>query len=101
MCCKWILVEYVPRKPAVQRCWGGSELVVVAPADDLLAGGAQQDGVLELRRVGALDVAQGRVGIHDAQVAQVLQRHQVFALPQAIQPPPAEGKSTKVFIDNV
>lgn len=79
----------------------GFESVVIPPADDLLAGGAEQDGVLELRRVGALDVAQGRVRIHDAEVAQVLQSHQVFALPQAIQPPAAEGKSTKVFVDNV
>jgi len=76
-------------------------LVVIASADNLFARWAQQYGVLKLCRVRAFDVAQGRIGIHDAQVAQVLQCHQVFALPQAIQPSAAEGKSTEVFIDDV
>jgi len=76
-------------------------LVVISSADNLFARWAQQYGVLKLCRVRAFDVAQGRIGIHDAQVAQVLQCHQVFALPQAIQPSAAEGESTKVFIDDV
>ena len=54
-----------------------AELVVGAPRDDLLAGGPEQDGVLELSRVAALDVAKWRVGIHDSLLAEVLQRHLV------------------------
>lgn len=76
-------------------------LVVISSADNLLACWAQQYSVLKLCRVRAFNVAQGRVWIHYSQVTQVLQCHQVFTLSQAIQPSAAEGKSTKVFIDNV
>lgn len=58
--------------------------VVVSPAHHLLAGGPEQDGVLELSRVAALGVAERRVRVHDAQVTQVLQGHQVLALAQAV-----------------
>lgn len=76
-------------------------LVVISSADNLFARWAQQYSVLKLRCVRAFDVAQGRIRIHYTQVAQVLQCHQVLALSQAIQPSAAEGKSTKVFIDNI
>ena len=39
----------------------GFWLVVVTAGDDLLAGGAEDDAVLELCRVAAFDVAQGGV----------------------------------------
>lgn len=54
--------------------------VVIPPAHHLLAGGPEQDGVLELSGVAALGVAERGVGVHDAEVAQVLQGHQVLAL---------------------
>ena len=47
-------------------------LVVFAPGDDLLARRPQQDGVLELRRVAPLDVAQRWVRLHYALLAEVL-----------------------------
>lgn len=75
--------------------------VVVSPAHHLLAGGPEQDGVLELSGVAALGVAEGRVGVHDAQVAQVLQRHQVLALAQTVQPAAAERQSAEVLVDDV
>lgn len=75
--------------------------VVVSPAHHLLAGGPEQNGVLELSGVAALGVAEGGVGVHDAQVAQVLQGHQVFALAQTVQPAPAERQRAKVLVDNV
>lgn len=78
---------------------GGS--VVISPAHHLLAGGPEQDGVLELSSVAALGVAQRRVGVHDAQVAQVLQRHQVLALAQAVQPAAAKRQRAEVLIDDV
>lgn len=75
--------------------------VVVSPAHHLLAGGPEQDGVLELSGVAALGVAERRVGVHDAEVAQVLQRHQVLALAQAVQPAAAERQRAEVLVDDV
>lgn len=57
--------------------------------------------MLELGSVGALGVAERGVGVHDAQVAQVLQGHQVLALPQPVQPAPAERQRAKVLVDHV
>lgn len=78
---------------------GGS--VVVPSAHHLLAGGPQQDGVLELGGVAALGVAERRVRVHDAQVAQVLQRHQVLALAEAVQPAAAERQRAEVLVHHV
>lgn len=75
--------------------------VVVSPTHHLLAAGPEQDGVLKLSRVAALGVAQRGVGVHDAQVAQVLQRHQVLALAQTVQPAAAERQCAKVLVDDV
>lgn len=74
--------------------------VIGAAADDFLAGRPQQDGVLELGRVAALDVAQRRVRVDDALVAQVLERHQVFRLVQTVEPAAAEGQRAKVLVDD-
>lgn len=52
-------------------------LVIGASGDDLFAGRPEQDGVLKLRRVAALDVAEWRVRIDDALLAKVLERHLV------------------------
>lgn len=75
--------------------------VVISPAHHLLAGGPEQDGVLELSGVAALGVAERRVGVHDAKVTQVLQRHQVLALAQAVQPAAAERQRAEVLVDDV
>lgn len=75
--------------------------VVVSTAHHLLAGGPEQDGVLELSGVAALGVAEGRVGVHDAQVAQVFEGHQVLALAQAVQPAAAERQRAEVLVDDV
>lgn len=82
------------------RGWFGAS-VVVSSAHHLLAGGPEQDGVLELSGVAALGVAERRVGVHDAQVAQVLQGHQVLAFAQAVQPAAAERQRAEVLVDNV
>lgn len=83
------------------KCVGGGGSVVISSAHHLLAGGPEQDGVLELSSVAALGVAKGRVGVHDAQVAQVLQRHQVLALALAVQPAAAERQRAEVLIDDI
>lgn len=57
--------------------------------------------MLELSGVAALGVAEGRVRVHDAQVAQVLQGHQVLALAQAVQPAAAERQRAEVLVDDV
>lgn len=89
-------------------CWGrgvavlyGGVSVVVSTAHHLLAGGPEQDGVFKLSRVAALAVAQWGVGVHDAQVAQVLQSHQVLALAQAVQPAAAKCQRAKILINDV
>lgn len=47
-------------------------LVVIPSRNDLLASGTQNDGVLELGSVTALDVAQRRVVVYDSLVTQIL-----------------------------
>lgn len=49
----------------------------------------------------ALNVTERWVRVYDAKVAQVLQRHQVLALAQAVQPAAAESQGPKVFIDHI
>lgn len=75
--------------------------VVVSPAHHLLAGGPEQDGVLELSGVAALCVTEGWVWGHDAQIAQVLQGHQVLSLAQTVQPAPAERQRAEVLVDDI
>lgn len=57
--------------------------------------------MLVLGGVAALDVAEGRVRVDDAEVTQVLQRHQVLALAQAVQPAAAERQRAKVLVDHI
>lgn len=57
--------------------------------------------MLVLGGVAALNVAERRVRVDDAKVAQILQSHQVLALAQAVQPAAAERQGAKVLIDDV
>lgn len=57
--------------------------------------------MLVLSGVAALDVAERRVRVYDAKVAQILQRHQVLALALAVQPAAAERQGAKVLIDHI
>lgn len=57
--------------------------------------------MLELCRVGPFDVGERGVGVHDALVAQVLKRHQVLGLPQAVKPAAAEGQGPEVLVHDV
>lgn len=57
--------------------------------------------MLILGSVTALDVAERWVRVYDAKVTQILQRHQVLALTQAVQPTTAEGQGAKVLIDHI
>ena len=75
--------------------------VVVSPAHHLLAGGPEEDGVLELGCDAPLGVTERRVRVDDAQVTQVLQRHQVLALAQPVQPAATEGQRAKVLVDHI
>ncbi len=50
------------------------DLIVFATTDHLLASGSQEDRVLVLSRVAALDIAQRRVWVNYACIAQALQR---------------------------
>lgn len=57
--------------------------------------------MLVLGGVAALDVAERWVRVYDAKVTQILQRHQVLALAEAVQPAAAECQSAKVLIDHI
>lgn len=57
--------------------------------------------MLILSSVTALDVAEGRVRVYDAEVAQILQGHQVLALAKTVQPAAAKRQSTKILIDHI
>ena len=55
--------------------------------------------MLVLGRVAALDVAQGRIGLDDARVAQTLEAHEVLGLADAIEPAATEGQRAEVLVD--
>ena len=61
-------------------------LKVVPAAHDLLARRPHQYGVLVLRHIRALDVTQRRVGLDDADVAEVFEGAQVLLLRRAGRP---------------
>ena len=47
--------------------------IVISPAEHLLAGGSEQEGVFILRHVAALSVYEGRILVDDAAISQVIQ----------------------------
>lgn len=57
--------------------------------------------MLILGSVAALDVTEWWVRVYDAKVTKILQRHQVLALTQAVQPAAAECQGPKVLIDHI
>ena len=59
--------------------------VILAFADYFLARGFEQDGMFVLCRVTAFAVAERRVGVDDARVTEVLQRHQVLRLTNSVE----------------
>ena len=77
-----------------------SPLVVLSPANHLLAGRPQENGVLVLCRVAAPHVTERWVGGHDPSITQVLQPHQVLGLSQPVQPASTEGQGAKVLVDD-
>lgn len=60
--------------------WQGAWLIVCSLADYLLAGRPQENSVLILSCVGALDIAQWRVGVDDTSITQAPEGHQVSGL---------------------
>jgi len=57
--------------------------------------------VLELGRVATLDVTERRIGLHDALVTEILERHEVAVLVQAIEPSPTKGERSEILVDHV
>lgn len=88
----------IPRNP---HCKTTTALVVFTPGKHLFARGPENKRVLKLGGVAALDVAERGVGVDDAHITQVLQRHQVLGLPQAVQPATTEGQRAEVGVDDV
>ena len=57
--------------------------------------------MLVLGGVAALGVAERWIWVYDAKVTQVLERHQVLALAQAVQPAATECQRAKILIDHI
>lgn len=57
--------------------------------------------MLPLRRVAALRIAKGWIGIDNAFVTQVLQCHQILGLIQPIKPTTAKRQRSKILVDDV
>lgn len=57
--------------------------------------------MFKLRCVAPFDVAEWGVGVHNADVAKILQGDQVFGLSQAVQPATAEGQGAKILVDHI
>ena len=67
-----------------------NESIVLPSTQYFLAGRMQIEGMLKLGCVASLDVAQRRVSIDYAGIAQVLQRHLILGLAQPVQIPEAQ-----------
>ena len=88
-----------------------TNLVVISLGNNLLASRSEHNGMLILSRVASLDVAEGWVGLDDANIAEIFQcTHVLLLLPIAavdgegatilsFQPASAEGQGTKRLID--
>ena len=74
--------------------------IIIAATYHFFAGRPQQDRVLELSRVASFNVAQRRVRIDDAFIAQILEGHQVLGLSESVEPTATEGQRTEVLIDD-
>ena len=57
--------------------------------------------MFELSGIAPFDVTQWGVGVHDADITQVLQSHEILGLPKPIQPSAAECQRTEVLIYDV
>lgn len=87
-------------KPIETSKWP-RRLIIGATRNHLLARRPQHNGVLVLRRIRSLNVAQWRIRLDSALVAQVLKRHLVLGGARAVQPALAEGERAKVLVDGV
>jgi hypothetical protein len=70
------IMQFTPKNiPLSEWIFLFFSLVICSAGDDLFAGRPEQDGVLELGRVAALDVTQWRVRLNDSLLGEILQRH--------------------------
>ena len=75
-------------------------LIIVTTADNLLHSRPQENGVLELGSVTALDVDKGRIRFDNAAANQVVQAEQVLLLTKSVQITSAKWQSTKALLDD-
>lgn len=76
-------------------------LIIISTRKNLLAGWTQDESMLKLCCVAALDITQRWIGVDDANIAQVFQSHEVLALAQTIQPTSTECQGAKVLVDHI
>lgn len=72
----------------------GRDLIIVTAGNDFFTRGTQNEGVLELSGVTALDVDQRRIRFDGAFLTEILECHLVLGATDAVQPALAKGQST-------
>ena len=70
---------------------------ILTPRQDLLASGAQDQGVLPLGYVASVLVGQGRVGVQDSILSQVTERKHIGREVQLLQPSFAETEGVELY----
>lgn len=69
-------------------------LIILSAGNHFFTRGTQNESVLELSGVTALDVDQWRIRLHGAFLAEILQRHLVLGATDAVQPALTKSQST-------
>ena len=69
---------------------------ILAPRQDFLAGGAQDQSMLPLGHIASILVGQGRVGVQDSILSQVTQRKHIGWEVQLLQPSLAEAEGVEL-----
>ena len=69
---------------------------ILAPRQDLLASGTQDQGVLPLGHIATVLVSEGRVGVQDSILSQVAKRKHVGREVQLLQPSLAETEGVEL-----
>lgn len=71
-----------------------ANLIIVTAGNDFFTRGTQDERMLKLSGVTALDIDQRRVRLHGALFTEILQRHLVLGATDAVQPALTESQST-------
>jgi len=74
-------------------------LEIISAGKNLLASGSENEGMFILSHITSFNVTKRRIRMNDAEINQILQRHQVLFLSSAIKPPSAKWQSVEMLIN--